>query len=364
MRLIFRGVIFVVAAMLFSISASGEEATSFGAKQLRCEGRENPLGVEEQRPVLSWSCVSDLRSMEQSAFRLLVASDLSLLVPGQADIWDSEKVLSSEQRVSYGGSPLQAMDHIVWSVCIWDQEGSASDWSTPATWSMGLLRPEDWKADWITGSKAEAVFEKSSWIWVAGEDAMGAPVGTAWFIKSIEVRKDVAITSAKMYVAADNSCRIIINGEKQYRVTGWKQFSGVDIAPHFHPGSNHLQFQVVNDSSTPNPAGLLVEIDIRYVDGVVQKIASDRSWQAVRTDTSAAVAPGSEDVQWHDAQELGACDMEPWAVAESKQTSLPLFRKTFTLQDSPIRYAVVNICGLGHFELSLNGSKVGDHVFD
>ncbi|WP_461451545.1 family 78 glycoside hydrolase catalytic domain [Mucilaginibacter sp.] len=42
---------------------------------------------------------------------------------------------------------------------------------------------------------------------------------------------------------------------------------------------------------------------------------------------------------------------------------LPLLRKTFTI-DKPLKKATMYISGLGHFELSLNGAKVGDHFLD
>lgn len=42
---------------------------------------------------------------------------------------------------------------------------------------------------------------------------------------------------------------------------------------------------------------------------------------------------------------------------------LPLMRKQFTLK-SPVKKATMFICGLGHFELSLNGAKVSDHFLD
>ncbi len=44
---------------------------------------------------------------------------------------------------------------------------------------------------------------------------------------------------------------------------------------------------------------------------------------------------------------------------ESKRSVVPLFRKTFTV-DKSLKKAVVNISGLGHYELYINGEKVGD----
>ncbi len=47
---------------------------------------------------------------------------------------------------------------------------------------------------------------------------------------------------------------------------------------------------------------------------------------------------------------------------EGKNT-LPLLRKEFEVK-KPLKRATAFICGLGHFEMSLNGNKVGDHFLD
>ncbi len=42
---------------------------------------------------------------------------------------------------------------------------------------------------------------------------------------------------------------------------------------------------------------------------------------------------------------------------------LPLLRKSFQIM-KPVKKATMFICGLGHFDLSMNGKKVGDHFLD
>ena len=42
---------------------------------------------------------------------------------------------------------------------------------------------------------------------------------------------------------------------------------------------------------------------------------------------------------------------------------LPMLRKTFSI-DKPIKNASIFICGLGQFELNINGTKTGDHFLD
>ena len=54
---------------------------------------------------------------------------------------------------------------------------------------------------------------------------------------------------------------------------------------------------------------------------------------------------------------------EPTAQEDANTTIL---RKAFTIpaSDSPPKSAVVSISGLGHYELTLNGARVGDHMMD
>lgn len=47
-----------------------------------------------------------------------------------------------------------------------------------------------------------------------------------------------------------------------------------------------------------------------------------------------------------------------------KEARMPQFRKPFQVETKKIQSATVFISGLGHFELSLNGKKVGDHFLD
>lgn len=144
--------------LLTLLALSALPAVSEGAgpvaSQLRCDGRENPPGVESSQPLLSWIADSSARGMRQSAWQVLAASEPELLQEGQADLWDSGRVDSNAQRVHYGGRPLRSLEQVFWTVRLWDQTGAASEWSAPAAWTMGFLKPEDWQAKWITGAEA------------------------------------------------------------------------------------------------------------------------------------------------------------------------------------------------------------------
>ncbi|MFC0212973.1 family 78 glycoside hydrolase catalytic domain [Paenibacillus chartarius] len=54
----------------------------------------------------------------------------------------------------------------------------------------------------------------------------------------------------------------------------------------------------------------------------------------------------------------------PEADAGERIVPLPLFRHEFLLDDKPVAKARAYICGLGHYELRMNGSKIGDGVLE
>ena len=56
--------------------------------------------------------------------------------------------------------------------------------------------------------------------------------------------------------------------------------------------------------------------------------------------------------------------MEQWAYWVTNHTKKPFYlRREFVLPEKPVS-ATVKVCGLGQFNLSLNGEQVGDHVLD
>lgn len=139
--------ILTVGALLLANMCPAAVAT----KNLRCEYLVDPLGIDAASPRLSWILDSDRRGELQTAYQILVASNLKTLNDDQGDLWDSGKVASDETtQNSYGGSPLVSREDCFWKVRAWDRDGHPGDWSRVAQWHMGLLRKSDWVAQWIT----------------------------------------------------------------------------------------------------------------------------------------------------------------------------------------------------------------------
>ena len=66
-------------------------AQKLSVVNLRCEYRQNPLGVDILKPHLSWELKSGQRNILQSACRILVADDSLLLQKNIGNVWDSKK---------------------------------------------------------------------------------------------------------------------------------------------------------------------------------------------------------------------------------------------------------------------------------
>ena len=175
------------ASMLSCIPA----ASAANLTNLRCEYRDNPLGIDAQKPRLSWvieergqgtgdreqeNPKSEIpRGQRQSAYQVLVATTPELLAKDQGDLWDSGKVVSDQSiQVEYAGRPLESRQVCHWKVRVWlkndttdngqpttdnSSPGQPSAWSKPAGWSMGLLNPADWQAKWV-----RAGGESSPWL--------------------------------------------------------------------------------------------------------------------------------------------------------------------------------------------------------
>lgn len=100
---------------------------------LRCEYREDPLGVDADRPRLSWI----LDGGRQTAYQVVVN-----------DTWDSGRVASDQSvGVEYAGRPLEPGMRHEWKVRVWDEDGRASAWSAPGAFTTGL---REWQAAWIS----------------------------------------------------------------------------------------------------------------------------------------------------------------------------------------------------------------------
>ncbi len=335
------------------------------AGDLRCEYRSSPLGVDETAPRLSWTLKGsggDERGVVQAAYRILAARDPALLGTGRADLWDSGKVASARSfDVRYGGLPLASLQACHWKVKVWDGEGRESPWSETVSWTMGLLSPSDWEAKWI-GRNPLLDPWLLPWIWYPeGKPAKWAPEGAVVFRRRFSLPAE-RVREAVFLVAAEDSFEICVNGAAAGRGGGRKRPHEFGVAPLLRPGPNLIALRAVN--SSPSPAGIAGRLLVRFAgkaDPLV--VPLDREWRAGRPAAGGWEKEECADADWPPAAEVSAWSSSPWGTPEMADNPLPIFRTEFSAGTSA-RRAILCVCGLGHYELRLNGEKVGDRLLD
>jgi len=167
---------------------------------LRCEYLTNPLGIDVRIPRLSWILQSSQRAQKQTAYQILVDDNDEKLKQNKGDLWDTGKVSSDQSvHVAYAGKPLQSQMRCCWKVRVWDKNGTASAWSKPAMWSMGLLNNADWTARWIG----------ADW---HGDWRQGTAPPSPYLRKTFHLPSQ--IHHADVYVAAMGYYELYINGQK------------------------------------------------------------------------------------------------------------------------------------------------------
>ncbi|MBQ6845221.1 MAG: alpha-L-rhamnosidase N-terminal domain-containing protein, partial [Agathobacter sp.] len=245
------------------------------AIRLRVEYLKNPIGIDYVKPRLSWNCEG---GETQTAYQILATDEDGKL------LWDSGRVVSSQMiHIPWRGSILDSRDIVNWKVCLWDEEGVQGEWSEPATFELGLLHKEDWKAKWITGNYK--VNKKELY-----------PVDC--FRKQFTVEKTVK--KARIYATACGVYESCLNGEKNGEfvlapgITDYNkriQYQTIDVTEQIKQGSNAWTVMLA-DGWYRGAAGawgirnqygtetkFYGQLEITYEDGYVEVIASDETWE-------------------------------------------------------------------------------------
>ena len=353
---------------------------------LQCEYRTNPLGIDVPRPRLSWKMVSPQRGQKQTAYQLLVASDPKLLKSNRGDLFDSGKITSDQSlNIPYAGQTLVSFQPCFWKVRAWDKDGRPTPWSPPAQWSMGIMAPQDWRAQWIGhAQKIEgwesdqatpgiADFTGARWVWhPEGEPREKAPEGIRYFRGVLQLPPGAKIKSAQLQASCDDLLQnLYINGQSVTENNAYCEFRTVqqiDIKSYLKPGSNLLAAQCLNAGE--GSAGLILRVIVTLENGQKLQFGTDGQWKTAKGEQPDWMKPEFNDSPWPAARVLGEVGIGPWGPLKQNDQgkwyqayASPLFRKTFEIR-KPVRSATAYVCGLGFFEFRLNGRKVGDHELD
>ncbi len=281
-------------------AASGAWTAPPLVMQLRCEYLENPPAVDTPRPRLFWQLESDERGQRQTAWQVLVAGSPRLLREDRADLWDSGRVPGdATTHIEYAGRPLESRERCFWKVRVWDQDGKVSRWSDVATWTMGLLHPEDWRAEWISfRDPAPLPAERAT-----------LHLPPARHFRRAFVVPDRPVRRATLYATALGIYEPWLNGRragKDFFAPGWSDYRrrvyyrAHEVTGLIEPGTNLLGLVVADGwyagylgfahqaGYGPHRSGrniygktpaLRAQLEIEFEDGARQVVGTDPTWE-------------------------------------------------------------------------------------
>ncbi|MEI3106707.1 MAG: hypothetical protein V8T16_14740 [Parabacteroides merdae] len=92
----------------FVFFVSGQERIS--VCNLWCEYLEDPVAVENEKPLLVWQLQSSGQAKSQTAYRILVASSPSLLAKGESGFlgFRENNIFPFQPGRGFGGKPLDS----------------------------------------------------------------------------------------------------------------------------------------------------------------------------------------------------------------------------------------------------------------
>ncbi|NLH17897.1 MAG: family 78 glycoside hydrolase catalytic domain, partial [Phycisphaerae bacterium] len=283
---------------------------------------------------------------------------------------------SATNQIAYAGNPLASHQVCYWKVMAWDAQGKPSGWSKAASWTMGMLKPEDWKAKWIgfdasrKRRDSEVLDLKAAqWIWTdEGNPLQSAPIGARWFRKSFDIPADRPIASVICGVTADDGFTLFVNTRLVRTGNTHTTAACFEMTDQITAGKNVLAIEASNAGNNPNPAGMILMLRVNFKEGEPLVLVSDNNWRySLESPGANWTAAAFDDAAWKPAKPLGAFGIGPWTQSKVVWEGMFLppaqyLRKNFTI-DKPVRRATVYATALGNYKLNIGGRPVGDEYF-
>ena len=275
--------------VLFFLSLTTNAFSQVTLNKLRCEHLQNPVGIGTAQPLLSWEIQSSVRSVQQTAYEIIVASSVELIQKNQGDLWQSGKVNGETSiNISYAGKPLKSRDRCFWKIRAYTNKGT-TPWSSIASFSIGLLNKSDWKAQWIGYDKAfpwDSITQFSR-------------LSTRYFRKQFSTLNK--IKKATVYISGLGLYELYLNGKKVGdRVlapapTDYQQsvlYNTFDVTSQLKNGENAIaavlgngRYFTMRQNYKPQKIKnfgfpkILLQLEIEYEGGKKETIISDDTWK-------------------------------------------------------------------------------------
>ena len=363
-----------LAGILLSVCGS---AMSFALNpvRLQCEYQSAPLGIDHQHPRFGWWFASAGRDEIQTAYQVGVSSSIENLIANKFDLWDSGKVASDESaHVVYMGKYLQSNVACLWKVRVWDRAGKASKWSQAARFSTGMFSSDDWQAKWI-GATAEHSFTHSETVF--GYHALESKVQDTTKWVQIDLGHETSITQVILHSPNPPG----FDSTKGFGFPIRFKIEASDDASFSRP----IMIADHTGKDFPNPGGDPEHFSGRGANGRYIRVTATKLWNRqtgpepfcfalaemqvyggtinIARGLPVTAKDSVENNDWSMRRLTDGTILTKDHKAMGPENAAIHLRKDISVKKQVTR-ATAFICGLGYYELSINGNKVGDHVLD
>lgn len=352
----------VALPLLALLSAPAQAGLT--VSDLRCDWAVNPRGVDSAVPHLAWKLASPERGARQTAWQVQVASSRAALLAGQADVWDSGRQPGDIQfQVPYGGRPLATGEQVFWRVRAWDGANGEPAWSEPASWTMGVVKPEDWRAGWITdptlaaktrqwlGFSTPPVTQEQTTHWVMLD------LGQAQPIDSIRLHAIVHSVSERLgfprwfrvelATMADFHDAVVVADHTTEPINEW--FTQFEIkVPQVN--ARYLRLTAPRLRMMSEDGG-----NVLFGRLALSQIEVFSSGKNVALGAAVSASASLEEKPWSARALVDGLEVPG---GNSRAASTLLLRHEFLVRPQ-LRRATLFVCGLGHYALGVNGQPVG-----
>ncbi len=299
------------------------------ATNIKTEYLTNPSGIDVKNPRISWNC---LGGKKQTSYEIEFAID------GEKR---THKNKSQSMHFDFF-FPLQSRSHVDFRIRLYDENDEPGEWSEYNSFELGLLKENDWRAQWISGNyKAN------------GKDRY--PVDC--FKKDFEIS---AVKAARLYISARGLYEARINGERcgdfifapgsfdyrkrvQYQtydvtdlVVSGKNSLCVELADGWYRGSSGAKGRV---NTYGKQTQFLAQLEITKNDGTKFMLATDNSWSW--SNDGPIIFADLKDGEKVDARKCPSYDKKAKTIKKpAKLTSSNNFSVTENEKFKPIRLII------------------------
>lgn len=350
------------------------EENAMKVAELKVNNLTEPMGIDTV-PTFRWINEMEGYGKAQSAYRIIVASSKEKAKAREGDVWDSGKTEGNcNYDIPYGGEALKSRTEYHFAVQVWDEKGESA-WSDVSRFETGILDDSEWTAKWIGINDGDTVpcdmdLKGANWIWLKRESG-----STAYFRGHFTVNENKEVDEVLLATTMDDYGYLFLNAESVLNVyketNAWKTGKVVNITPFVKKGDNVFGARIIDSGSS---AGFIAKIEIRYKDGSIDTVVTDRRWKCSKSVNSTSGwerIGGVNDASWsvpdqsiaYGSGAWGSNVVMPKTMQVNVGASAPMLRKTVEISKE-IEKARIYVSGLGLYELYVNGNLPDDTVLN